>query len=740
MSKASNLAGFVTSITPTNNLNVGVVTANSLNVGAVRINAGIVTATAFYGDGSQLTGVGGGAPQILTFSPLDEATNTLVSTNVVLTFNQGVAIGTGNITFRSGSSTGTVIQTIGVNSTRVSISGAQVTIDPANVLPTSTNVYVGIPTGAFVNIYGQQSVGVSTYNFTTSDDQVTAYSPANGATNVSYETSITLTFPSEPSRGTGTVEIRKGSLGGTLVESFDALTSNRISISGTQWILDPTNIFLPDDVIYVIIPATAITDYQGLNIGGATKSYSFTVRPVTYLSITPQIAATNVGLTTNFVLNFDNTPARGTGTVELRLNNATGDIIETFNAATSTNITTGSNQWVLDPTDALPGASVIYLIIPSTAIVGFQGLTIGGSTFPYSVTTQNGSLFAWGNNATYGNLGQNNMTLYSSPTQIPGTNWTYVATGDYHGLAIKADETLWGWGHNVYGQIGAGTTIPNYSSPIQIPGTNWKIVDNNYIQSVGIKSDNTLWAWGYNAQGQLGLSNTQSYSSPVQIPGTNWSNVKAGRLYTLATKSDGTLWSWGYNANGQLGLGVVVPRNSPVQIPGTNWSKIMAGSTMSLATKTDGTLWSWGYNGQGALGLNNKIPQSSPIQIPGTTWSDVCLESSYDSAAFALKTDRTLWAWGVNTYGNLGLNNGINLSSPVQVPGTNWKTVSAGTQFAMSLKTDNTLWSHGGYNYQGQLGQNDRNGYSSPRQVPGTPWSMVNTAYYWAAGIRGTNA
>jgi hypothetical protein len=95
----------------------------------------------------------------------------------------------------------------------------------------------------------------------------------------------------------------------------------------------------------------------------------------------------------------------------------------------------------------------------------------------------------------------------------------------------------------------------------------------------------------------------------------------------------------------------------------------------SLATKTDGTLWSWGSNGGGTLGQNTTTDVSSPVQIPGTTWSSISAVSNH---SLATKTDGTLWSWGRNNYGQLGQNTTTSVSSPVQIPGTTWSSISGG--------------------------------------------------------------
>lgn len=114
------------------------------------------------------------------------------------------------------------------------------------------------------------------------------------------------------------------------------------------------------------------------------------------------------------------------------------------------------------------------------------------------------------------------------------------------------------------------------------------------------------------------------------------------------------------------------------------------------------------------------------MQVPGVQWSTVNSCSPYGK--HVLKTDGTLWAWGLNNYGQLGLNNRTQYSSPVQVPGTEWSKVASGSYGGTALKTDNTLWVWGD-NANGTLGQNDITLYSSPVQIPGTNWINVFESY-----------
>ena len=330
-----------------------------------------------------------------------------------------------------------------------------------------------------------------------------------------------------------------------------------------------------------------------------------------------------------------------------------------------------------------------YARSPIQAPGSWSALSVGYMTHQLRLRS-NKTLWASGRN-NYGQLGQgavnesgSDTTGSSSPIQIPGTNWGYMLTGSENlsSLATKTDGTLWAWGHNTYGGL-AQNNRTDYSSPVQIPGTTWR---NSYWSvcqganqwSCAIKTDGTLWSWGYGMFGQLGTNESgggMMKSSPVQVPGTTWSKISGIRNNPFAIKTDGTLWSWGYNARGQCGHNDIVHRSSPVQVPGTNWKEAQGNGSQSGAIKTDGTLWTWGDNGEGNGMLNSDVDRSSPTQVPGTTWNSFrCASGTF----YANKTDGTLWAWGYNGNGEAGVpypSYPSSISSPVQIPGTNWKSV-----------------------------------------------------------------
>jgi alpha-tubulin suppressor-like RCC1 family protein len=357
------------------------------------------------------------------------------------------------------------------------------------------------------------------------------------------------------------------------------------------------------------------------------------------------------------------------------------------------------------------------------------------------------SLFMWGEN-NIGQLGINNTTTRSTPvtTFAGGTNWKQVSTtgGSRSTFAIKTDGSLWTWGSNSNGQLGINNTTTR-STPVTTfaGGTNWKQVSGGAFYTTAIKTDGSLWVWGNNGNGKLGINNTTTRSTPVTTfaGGNNWKQVSGGGSHTAAIKTDGTLWVWGNNINGQLGINQGnVTRNTPVTTfaGGNDWKSVDC-SDHTLAIKTDGSLWTWGRNNSGQLGINDIANRSTPVTTfaGGNNWKQVSTGYQYTAA---IKTDGSLWTWGSNSDGQLGINNTTTRSTPVTTfsGGTNWKSVFGRADFhTAAIKTDGTLWTWG-KNASGQLGDNT----TTQRNIPvttfagGNNWKSVSAGGISTAAIK----
>jgi alpha-tubulin suppressor-like RCC1 family protein len=334
------------------------------------------------------------------------------------------------------------------------------------------------------------------------------------------------------------------------------------------------------------------------------------------------------------------------------------------------------------------------------------------------------------------------VTSASSVQVGTDANWLTVDAGYDFTIALRDDGTLWTWGWNEAGLLGLGTST-DVNQPTQIDtNTNWKSVDAGNIHVAAIRTDGTLWTWG------------RFRGKPTRVgSGSNWQAVSAsgqsveipyGDTHTIALRDDGTLWAWGSNERGQLGIGTFTTQwpyivNEPTQVGSdTNWRTASAGWLHTMALRNDGTLWAWGLNGAaGALGIGSTIDATNvPVQVgTNNNWAAVSALRLYTRA---VRTDGTLWVWGLGS----GTGLSTNAYEPVQVgtdanwrsvptddnhfyqEGTNppwpWRSTASGIHHSVAVRHDGTLWASG-RNDVGQLAQPV---HWLPYPVPGRNWGV----------------
>ena len=256
-----------------------------------------------------------------------------------------------------------------------------------------------------------------------------------------------------------------------------------------------------------------------------------------------------------------------------------------------------------------------------------------------------------------------------------------------------------------------------------------------------LKSDGTVWTWGANFNGKLGIGDTNPVRAlvPVEVHGPGnvsyFNSVKAvmgGEIHNVALKNDGTVWCWGWNAFGQLGNGTTNDSWVPTQAgltavpPLTNVVKLGGRPYFTLAEKADGTIWAWGMNQYGQMGNNTVTPFGSPPNsVPvlvsnsppgGPINNALQITCGYQFGA-ALATNGTVWTWGSGSHGELGQGTPTTSYIPAQVPGlTNITAISAGWFHILALRSDGTVWAWGN-NSNGELGDGTTANRSNPVQV-----------------------
>ena len=280
-----------------------------------------------------------------------------------------------------------------------------------------------------------------------------------------------------------------------------------------------------------------------------------------------------------------------------------------------------------------------------------------------------------------------------------------------------------------------------FSRVSSVPGADVVSVWGGARSTLILKSDGTVWTWGANFNGKLGLGETNDLRAltPVEVHGpgnvgylNTVAAVMGGEIHNVALKSDGTVWCWGWNAFGQLGNGTTNDSWVPVQAgltaapPLTNVVKLGGRPYFTLAEKADGTIWAWGMNQFGQMGNGTVTPPGTPpnsvpvkvsnSQPGGPINSAAQITCGYQFGA-ALTTNGTVWVWGTGTHGEQGTGATTANYIPVQVPGlTNITQISAGWFHILARKADGTAWAWGD-NFNGELGDGTTSNAFSPVRV-----------------------
>lgn len=341
-----------------------------------------------------------------------------------------------------------------------------------------------------------------------------------------------------------------------------------------------------------------------------------------------------------------------------------------------------------------------------------------------------GTVWAWGSNDE-GQLGDGTTVSRVAARKVPGLSGvTALAAGLYTSFALKADGTIWSWGTNDSGELGtpSGGTCGGSDcskNPILIQGLETVIAlgsGGTADHTLALKADGTVWGWGWNEYGQLGVATTTATCGttacspvPVQIPGlANITAITTGYDHSLAVAADGGVWAWGGNGSGQLGPGVPQeddPHPTPVRVTGLGVATAVAGDYFSSsALLSDGSVWSWGYNDSGQRGDGSVAPSpcycnATPGKVTGL--ADTRGLVAGDNSRLTVQGDGTIWAWGYNRYGQLGLGTSGNETNPTAVrisTLTGVVAVAAGERHRLAVKSDGTVWTWGNNSFD-QLGE-----------------------------------
>lgn len=367
-------------------------------------------------------------------------------------------------------------------------------------------------------------------------------------------------------------------------------------------------------------------------------------------------------------------------------------------------------------------------------------LTDGGSTLEDSLTVSDPS----GNVVVYVKqpdepYAATQVVATAGAASIELSAWTLnpqgtLSSGSTHTLAVDGFGRVWAWGDNSQGELGDGTSRVRWI-PRLVAGLDNAIgVAAGYHHSLAVKSDGTVWAWGLNSSGQLGTEDTISSSVPVEVPDLEGIVlVAAGHGYSLALDSQGRVWAWGGDSDGVLGNGAGGASSVPALVSGLSGvviTDIAAGYAHALALDEDGQIWAWGNNGAGQLGNGTYSMYGEQAPVLLSSISGVADISAGTYHSVALKSDGTVWAWGSNSFGQVGDGTTNMRTTPVAV-GTSFGgvvSISAGGDHTLAVKGDGSLWGWG-QNWYGQAGAPQvQSTVLSPAQVAGIAGAVVASA------------
>jgi alpha-tubulin suppressor-like RCC1 family protein len=271
------------------------------------------------------------------------------------------------------------------------------------------------------------------------------------------------------------------------------------------------------------------------------------------------------------------------------------------------------------------------------------------------------------------------------------------------------DGTVWAWGAGQRGQLGDGETT-NTLRPVRVRfPTGVKIAFladvSPYDTELAVDTAGQAWGWGFNSKGQLCDGGTHLATTPVKLPFSRVTALTGAGDHALYV-SNGTLYACGGNGHGDLGVGTTTPSQVPVVVPLSGVTSVTS-SWRTSGALVGGTYYSWGYNALGAVGDGSTTDAPTPRQIvlPAAVTS-VRLGGGgpRNGQTLALLSNGTLWAWGADSYGQLGDGGGTFVTSPKEISTpVPYVSVESCGETSYGIDASGNLWAWGS-NRHHQLG------------------------------------
>jgi alpha-tubulin suppressor-like RCC1 family protein len=302
------------------------------------------------------------------------------------------------------------------------------------------------------------------------------------------------------------------------------------------------------------------------------------------------------------------------------------------------------------------------------------------------------------------------------------TNVKAIYANSYDIIYTTKDDKLYSAGSNPYGSLGLGSNalvahaqMPNISG---IPAISQIAVNSGWADITYILDSNgKIWNTGAVTYGQ-GVTSVDSKVFAINtktLPTGTIEKIigKANQLFVKMT--NGKMYGIGYNGNGELGIGNLSDQSSFVEISKDNNNNTIDFSNVKTITDrfsytymlmNDGTIYVWGNNDCGQLGLGtistkeNLMKKMTWFTTNGIAIKDIKIGVNF---AVFLALNGDVYTIGDNSDGQLGIGNRVSSLVPVKVNIQNVKEIVPSDKYVIAIKEDGSVYSWGKNNY-GQCG------------------------------------
>lgn len=455
--------------------------------------------------------------------------------------------------------------------------------------------------------------------------------------------------------------------------------------------------------------------------GGSKKS--ITPPPsgvVASISVAPTTTTMVIGDTLRFVATlYDNASNILTGDT-VTWTSSDSSIATVTDSGTVTAVATGKAT-ITATSKGILGTATVTVTPPSTK--AFTSVTAVAAGFAHTCAlVTGGAAYCWGSNAS-GQLGNDTTGISPFPLAVSGgLTFASITAGYSHTCALTSTGAAYCWGDNTNGALGAATANATSGPPVAVSGgITFTMISAGYSHTCGVATNGSAYCWGSNESGELGNGTVgQDSPTPALVSGgLTFASVSAGGVYTCGVTTAGAGYCWGSNGYGVLGDGTTTDSPVPVQVAGgLQLASISAGVYHTCAVTVNGAAYCWGEAGNGQLGTGlTSLSSSTPLAVAGGhTFASIAVG---ELSTCAVTTAGAGYCWGSGSFGSLGNGSTDQADSPVAVSGSlALASVSAGISFhACGLDTGNTIYCWG-YDNSGELGLGTAGGFSAtPQQV-----------------------